>query len=132
MSGYTITAVVDSGAAWTVISPRVVEKFNIPFRIKDRPIRVVLADDNPMEYGKGVIRLETQPIPFITAGLGLGDKAAISIVELGEEDMLIGYDWLTKYNPAIDWQSMTIRGREPARKVANVRRTLSPTFQSLP
>ena len=45
-----------------------------------------------MEYGKGVIWLETQPIPFITAGLGLGDKVALSIMDLGEEDMLIGYD----------------------------------------
>jgi predicted aspartyl protease len=29
--GYKIEALVDSGAAWTVILPRVVEKYNIPY-----------------------------------------------------------------------------------------------------
>jgi hypothetical protein len=85
-----------------------------------------------MEYGSGLIRLETQPVPFITAGLGIGRTEVLNIMDLGEEDMLIGYDWLIKYNPAIDWQKMTIRGREPARKVANVRQKSSPTIQSSP
>jgi hypothetical protein len=93
---------------------------------------VVLSDDNLMGYGGGFMRLETQPIPFITAGLGHGQTEVLSIMELGEEDMLIGYDWLIKHKPAIDWQKMTIRGREPARKVANVRRKSSPTIQSSP
>jgi hypothetical protein len=53
---------------------------------------VVLADDNPMEYGSGLIRLETQPVPFLTAGLGQGHTEVLNIMDLGEEDMLIGYD----------------------------------------
>jgi hypothetical protein len=91
-----------------------------------------LADDNPMEYGGGLIQLETQPVPFITAELGRGRTEVLNIIDLGEEDMLIGYDWLIKHNPAIDWQAKTIRGRELARKVANVRRKSSPTVQSSP
>jgi predicted aspartyl protease len=92
VNGHKITAVIDSGAAWTVISPRVVEKHNIPYRVKDRPIRVVLADYNPMEYGSGLIRLETQPVPFLTAELGQGHTEVLNIMDLGEEDMLIGYE----------------------------------------
>ncbi|KAK1918666.1 hypothetical protein P3342_001715 [Pyrenophora teres f. teres] len=46
----------------------------------------------------------------------------INIMDLGEEDMLIGYDWLIKHNPAIDWLRKKILGREPARKVAGIAR----------
>jgi hypothetical protein len=70
----------------------VVEKFNILYWAKTHLIRVVLADDNPIEYGGGMIQLETQLVLFVTAGLGLGDRTAISIIDLREEDMLISYD----------------------------------------
>ncbi|KAK1911183.1 hypothetical protein P3342_011785 [Pyrenophora teres f. teres] len=56
----------------------------------------------------------------------------INIMDLGEEDMLIGYDWLIKHNPAIDWLRKKILGREPARKVAGVRKETGPTIQSSP
>ena len=46
----------------------------------------------------------------------------ISIMDLGHIDLLIGYDWLDAHNPAIDWQKKTILSREPARKVAGMRK----------
>jgi hypothetical protein len=63
---------------------------------------VVLADDNPIEYGGGLIQLETQPVPFITAELGRGRTEVLNIMDLGEEDMLISYNWLIKHNLAIN------------------------------
>ncbi|EFQ92022.1 hypothetical protein PTT_10978 [Pyrenophora teres f. teres 0-1] len=41
---------------------------------------------------------------------GIGDQMNINIMDLGEEDMLIGYDWLIKHNPAIDWLRKKILG----------------------
>ena len=46
----------------------------------------------------------------------------IDIIDLGGLDMLIGYDWLNAYNPAINWRIKTILRREPVHKVARVRR----------
>ncbi|KNG47714.1 hypothetical protein TW65_05783 [Stemphylium lycopersici] len=74
------------------------------------------ADDNPMAYGGGMMRLETQPVSLDV--VEIRDQTTINIMDLGEEDMLIGYDWLIKHNLAIDWLRKTILGREPARKVA--------------
>jgi hypothetical protein len=48
-------------------------------------------------------------------------------MDLGELDMLISYDWLDAYNPAIDWRIKTILRREPVHKVARVRREIRPT-----
>ena len=69
-----------------------VEKFDIPYRTKERPIRVVLADNNSIEYGGGKIRLETQPVSFTVAGIGSGRIEVLNIIDLGEEDMLISYN----------------------------------------
>ncbi|KAH7563609.1 hypothetical protein BM1_00656 [Bipolaris maydis] len=60
IDGHEVTALIDSGAARTVISPQVVEKNNIPYQTKKVPMRVVLADDSPTIYGNGWIRLETE------------------------------------------------------------------------
>ncbi|KAL6171371.1 hypothetical protein ACJQWK_02391 [Exserohilum turcicum] len=125
-----MTATIDSGAARTMISPRVVEKYDIPHQAKKVPMRVVLADDNPMAYGNDMIRLETKLVPMELAGRKSHVK--INIMDLGEEDILIGYDWLLEHNPAIDWQKKTILSREPVHKVARVQKETNPIIQSSP
>ncbi|EMD64121.1 hypothetical protein COCSADRAFT_356971 [Bipolaris sorokiniana ND90Pr] len=50
-------------------------------------------------------------------------------MDLGETEMIIGYDWLLKHNPAIDWQKKTVLSREPVHKVAGVRHETRPTNQ---
>ena len=50
---YKMLALIDSRAARTVISLRVVEGNNIPYRNKKVPMRVVLANDSPTTYGNG-------------------------------------------------------------------------------
>jgi hypothetical protein len=76
-----------------------------------------------------VIRLETKPTIITIAGIA--EKRSIDIMELGQDEMLLGYDWLHKHNPVIDWQSKMIRGQMPACKVTGVRRRdKSPTTKS--
>ena len=123
-------ATIDSGAMHTMISSRTIEKYKIPHRVKKTPIPVVLADDKPMDYGNGMIRLETEPVTLELAGTI--STMRINIMDLGEEEILIGYDWLQDHNPAIDWQKKTILSQEPARKVARVQQETRPTNQSSP
>ena len=127
--GHRIKALVDSGAAYTIISSKTVEKYRIPYRV-ETPIPIVLADEKPMEYGNGMIRLETETIDLQVADIN--STARINIMDLGEEDMLMGYDWLGRHNPAIDWQKKTILSRESARKIAGVRYETRPVIQSSP
>ena len=51
-----------------MISPRVVEMHEIPYRTKKVLMRAVLADDSPIAYGNGMIRLETKLVPIDLAG----------------------------------------------------------------
>ncbi|KAG9186916.1 hypothetical protein G6011_01003 [Alternaria panax] len=130
VQGHEVQALVDSGAARTILSSRAVEKYEIPYRIKSKPIPILLADEKPMEYGNGMIRLETELTKLRIAGIEC--QMNIDIMDLGELEMLIGYDWLEAHNPAIDWRKGTMLRREPARKVAGVRHEIRPTNQSSP
>ena len=85
-----MTATIDSGAARTMISPRVVEMHEIPYQTKKVPMRAVLANDSPIAYGNGMIRLETKPVLIDLAGTE--SQEIINIIDLREEDMLISYD----------------------------------------
>ncbi|KAK3204109.1 hypothetical protein GRF29_106g1840700 [Pseudopithomyces chartarum] len=44
-------------------------------------------------------------------------------MDLGSLEAIIGYDWLIRHNPVIDWQKKTIHSREPTVRVAGVRRS---------
>ena len=68
IDGYEVLALIDSRAARTVISLRVVEGNNIPYWNKKVLMRVVLADDSPTIYGNGWIRLETEVVTLRLAG----------------------------------------------------------------
>jgi hypothetical protein len=125
-------ALLDSGAAITLISPKVVERLGIEYQTKKHPIAMVLADDSTIPYGKGMINLETKEVEIEVAGFR--ESRNIDIMPLGGIDVFIGYDWLRKHNPIIDWRTGQITkrqthdeiaaktSREPSRQVAGRRR----------
>jgi predicted aspartyl protease len=84
----------------------VVERHGIPYQIKSKLILIILADEKPMGYRNGMIWMETKSTKLRIAGLEC--QMNIDIMDLGETDMLIGYDWLEAYNPAIDWRKQII------------------------
>src|SRR3954468_23684490 len=108
---HRLKATMDSGAFRVLISPRAVERLGIPYQNKERPLKMVLADDSPVSYGDGVIRLETKPMAMTISGIS--EVRSINIMDLGTEDMLIGHDWLLEHNPIIDWVTDEITPREP-------------------
>jgi hypothetical protein len=69
INGHTVYAAVDSGATRSVIDPRVVERYNIPHQDKSEVRYVRLGDGSSINYGKGVIRLETKPTTITIAGI---------------------------------------------------------------
>jgi hypothetical protein len=122
VNGRQLRALLDSGAGYTLISPDAIERLEIPFRIKDEPINVVLADDAPMEYGGGKIRFETTEVSLRIGNIL--DTRRLNIMDIGNVDMFIGYDWLDQHNPCIDWKMRTINGHGPTYKEAGQRRSI--------
>ena len=65
-------------------------------------MKVILADDKPIEYRNGTMQLETGPVTMITNTQA--DKEVINIIDLEDKEMLIRYNQLRKYNPVINQQ----------------------------
>ena len=85
-----MTALIDSGAARTMISARAVARYNIPYRNKKIPLQVVSAEETPVAYGNGTIRLETESVTLEVSDIK--SQMNISIMDLGDADILIGYN----------------------------------------
>ena len=90
VQGHAIKALINSGAAQTIISPRVVEKYDIPYQNKKYPLKVVSAEETPIGYKKGTIRLKIDLVTLEVSNTN--SQINISIINLGELDMLIGYN----------------------------------------
>ncbi len=136
---------MDCGAPITLISPRMVDALKIPYRIKDKPVPMGSFEGISMAYGKGMMRLETETVTLQVSDII--NQQRIGIVDLGPDEMLIGYDWLEANNPTIDWRAREIRDQserrgfakrdpatanwlKPARTVQGVRHhRLSPEIQ---
>ncbi|OCK72699.1 hypothetical protein K432DRAFT_457225, partial [Lepidopterella palustris CBS 459.81] len=58
------------------------------------------ANNQAPAYRNGIINLETEEVKVDTE-LGV-EHRCFNILDLGETEILLGWDWLTKHNPIVD------------------------------
>jgi hypothetical protein len=97
-----------------------VHQRGIPYQTKKVPDRALLADGQPLGYGKGLINLKTQEITIEVAGLK--ERRQLNIVDIGDLDIIVGLDWLQKHNPDVNWATGDIQKRPETLKIAGVRK----------
>lgn len=92
-------ALVDSGAQATFINTKVVKNNNLETIKLVKPYRLINADETKNKGG-----IVTH---FVKASLQIGSHKTTSILyvaDIGKKDVIIGYPFLRKHNPSIDWQ----------------------------
>lgn len=52
---------------------------------------------------------------------GMQEKIRMDILGMGEIDIIVGYDWLERYNLMIDFITKEVTKRHLARRIAEVR-----------
>jgi len=98
-----ISALISSGCTHTTIAADTVQREKLPTEKMKTTMEIYNLDGTRNRYGK--IK-EVVPIALEAGGHTEQINAVVSGIT--EMDIFLGYDWLEKYNPEIDWKKGTI------------------------
>ena len=79
------------------------EKHEIPTQKTPLPLRVYNAD--------GTLNGSGSITEFVEVRFSIRDHAEImplAVTDLGTTDVFIGYEWMKKHNPSVDWEKGTL------------------------
>jgi len=112
INGQPASAIFDSGADESFISPKFIQKIGIGYKEKAEKYTLGLLGGAPAEYGDGVIHMESEPVT-----LNIGEhkeQIILDITNLGNYDVTIGRPWFLKHRGKanIDWLTMEITFEE--------------------
>ena len=109
----TLKALIDSGAMSSLIHTSVIRKYGIPTRKLRNPIIVRNVDGTRNANGS----ITKEAIVNLRYGKR-SRKVRLLVANIGSEDLILGYGWLKKENPRINWETAevdikTLRDVEP-------------------
>ena len=99
-------ALIDSGAGGEFIDQNYAKTLNLPLKTLDKPIPAINVDGTLNKKGtiKHYVNLELEIF-------GRLQTIRLLVTGLGKQKILLGFPWLQKNNPIIDWQTGTFPWR---------------------
>ena len=97
-------ALIDSGSSINVIHPRFTSQASLPLQQADHPMIALNADGS--ENRGGPATLQAKAIWKFQNTEWKPD--VFRIVDIGNINVILGYGWLKKYNPPIDWKDTIV------------------------
>jgi hypothetical protein len=98
-----IKALVDSGATDNFIHPNFVKRMGLGQRELDKPKNIYNIDDTTNKLGQ-----ITHYLALTVTTAGKTQEMRFLITDIGREDVLLGYPWLSTYEPRFSWRHGTI------------------------
>jgi hypothetical protein len=95
-----VNALLDCGATDLFINRAFVQKKEICTRKLQDPITVYNIDGTVNRGGS-----ITEEVTLIMSHQGHKERAVFEVCDLGKNDLIIGFTWLKKHNPEIDWRT---------------------------
>ena len=99
--GHEWKAMIDTGAEASYIAPRLMNDHNIPWQEKAAPYILRNFEGLQAEYDDGWVRRETRTLDLRVRGKEV--KTVLDIMDIGDDDVILGLPWLREHNPRIDW-----------------------------
>ena len=100
----TIPALLDSGANTTFIDKAVAERLGLPLEALTNPIRIFNVDSSHNLAGD-----VTHAISLTVDFLGHREELHAEVTNLRKNSLILGYTWLKKHNPSIDWEKGMVK-----------------------
>ena len=98
------SALLDSGAEGLFLDAEWVHSNNITTKQLRTPIPVFNVDGTPNEAG-----MITEVADLLLRHKGHTERALFAITKLGPQTMILGFSWLEKHNPEVNWQTRTVQ-----------------------
>src|SRR5580692_8111349 len=98
-----IKVLVDSGATDNFIHPNFVKRMGIGQRELDKPKNIYNIDDTTNRSGQ-----ITHYLSLAVTTARKTQEMRFLITDIGREDVLLGYPWLSTYEPHFSWKHGTI------------------------
>ena len=99
-----IPALLDSGANATFIDRVVAEWMGLMLEALANPIHVFNMDSSHNSAGD-----VTHAVDITVNFLGHREELCTEVTNLGKNSLILGYTWLKKHNPTIDWGTGTVK-----------------------
>jgi len=97
-----VKALVDSGCTHIGIDEQLVKNKRIQTKLIDFSFKVFNADGTKN-------REVTKVVPLEIKINGHKETLEAAVTDLDGTDMFLGYDWLVKHNPEVNWRNGTIK-----------------------
>src|SRR5580693_3830841 len=98
-----IKALVDSGATDNFIHPNFVKRMGLGQRELDKPKNIYNIDNTTNRSGQ-----ITHYLSLAVTTAGKMQEMRFLITDIGRKDVLLGYPWLSTYEPRFSWRHGTI------------------------
>jgi predicted aspartyl protease len=102
-----IRVLVDLGATDNFIHPNFIKRMGLGTRELDKPKNIYNIDDTTNKAGQITHYL----MLAVTTG-GTTCEMCFLITDIGHEDVLLGYPWLSAYEPRFSWHHGTINEKQ--------------------
>ena len=99
-----IPALLDSGANATFIDKAIADRLGLSLEALMNPIRVFNVDGSCNLVGD-----VTYAINLTVDFLGHREELRTEVTNLGKNSLILGYTWLKKHNPPIDWEKGMVK-----------------------
>ena len=97
-----VKALVDSRCTYTGIDEQLVKDKRIQMKLINFSFEVFNADRTK----NGEV---TRMVPLEIKINGHKEQLEVAVIDLDGTDMFLGYDWLIKHNPEVNWKNGTIK-----------------------
>jgi len=98
---------LDSGAEGIYCNTRFIEKHSIPTHAIDRPVYPFNVDGTINK--DGVMRHAAILQMGMSVDRDHWETVEVAITNIGQQEIILGTDWLRAHNPSIDWGTKTIK-----------------------
>lgn len=100
---HTLATLIDSGSDLNFMDEDLVQQLGIQIKTLPDPIRAHVLDGRPLEG----IRHQSVPVRMVMAG-NHHETVQFYVLQSPRHPLVLGYPWLRRHNPHIDWTSGVI------------------------